>query len=250
MAYEASTPLAAREAQWWDAWRGRDYSWDGLAAKLGHGSGTLQDIWALESERLIAEPGTPRRWTRWHCPFVFADGSLSPKASWSAAEWHDLDLGLRTRLAMGTRARPCRLDGVVIDGLHEGESEVPDEAAFLWLLAPFSYVRGDVDLSHAGMGLCDFHGAWFGGRVDLTGARVLDGDMLNIVMARLLVEPVVVAPVFVAKTVAEVEAVPEIMVTPVEVEIAPGHNRTGLWAVIAIAAVAVAAGAAWLLHGL
>ena len=248
MAYEIMNTLSEREALWWEAWRDRDYSWNGLARKLGHGGGTLQDVWALESDRLIMEPGTDRLWTRWHCPFVFADGSLSPKASWSPSDWRDLHQGLRTRLAMGSRARPCRLDGVVIDGLDEGESEIPDEGDFLWLQAPFSYVRGDVDLRHAGLAFCDFHGAWFGGRVDLTGAKVLDGDMLNIVMARLWVTE---APT--DRMVASAPVVPVVIETLVETVAeseAVVKKPASLWIVAGIAAAAIAAGAAWLLHSL
>ena len=70
-----------REAAWWRAWQVRDYSWAGLAALPASEGLTLQDYWRGEKDRLIAEPGTTRRWTRFHCPFVFSDGSASPKAA-------------------------------------------------------------------------------------------------------------------------------------------------------------------------
>lgn len=245
MAYETDMPASEHEVLWWEAWRALDYSWQGLAAKPGHGTDSLQAVWAQEADRLIAEPGTTRLWTRWHCPFVFADGSPSPKASWPEETWRDLRQGLRTRLAMGTQGRPCRLDGIVIDGLYEGESELPDAADFLWLRAPYMFVRGHADLRCAGLALFDSHGAWFGGGVDLTGARVLERDRDDVV-----VPPVTVMPEAVAVPERVAPVVVKTRVEPVVDAPVASKSRKGLWAVVGVAALAVAAGAAWLLHGL
>ena len=247
MAYDPTSPTAACEAEWWQAWRALDFSWQGLAAMPGHSGGTLQDVWAMEGDRLIVEPGTMRLWTRFHCPFVFADGSPSPKAAWSDGEWRDLQQALRTRLAMGSGERPCRLDGIVVDELIEGEDEVPEAAGFLWLRAPYMFVRGDVDFRYAGLALGDFTGAWFGGRVDLTGAEILSGSLNDVVMARSLgAEILAVRPPAVA-------AIPAVVETPVETVMepesdAPVKSRKGLWAIVGAAVVALAAGAVWLLH--
>src|SRR5438132_9712575 len=91
----ANPDIAALEAQWWKGWRAADHSWDGLAAKSPEACGdiglrTLQDYWAGERDRLIDEPGTGRRWTRFHCPLTFADGSPTPKALWNEADWQAL----------------------------------------------------------------------------------------------------------------------------------------------------------------
>lgn len=237
MACDPTSSTAAREAEWWQGWRGLDFSWQGLAARPGNDSATLQDYWRNEAGRLIAEPGTARQWTRFHCPLTFADGSPSPKALWTADDWRDLHQSLRTRLAMSTSARPGLLDGVVLDALLEGETELPDEADYLWVQAANVYIRGDVDLSHNGWGLADFAGAWFGGKVDLTGARLLDSDFTP---ARFVLQAVaqdqvreVAAPV-VVETVAEVQPSPK--------------RRLGKWAVIGLVAAVAVAGIIWLIR--
>lgn len=87
----ANPEIAALEAQWWKDWWAADYSWDGLKAKEGpEGTANMQVFWHSEEARLIPEPGTSRRWTRLHCPFVFADGTPSPKMQWRDAAWQDL----------------------------------------------------------------------------------------------------------------------------------------------------------------
>src|SRR4051794_18827651 len=102
----ANPNIAALELQWWKDWRAADYSWDGLAAKRMMHRGTeitLQDYWRGEDGRLIAEPGTSRRWTRLHCPLVFADGTPSPKARWAqvdfgGTDWSDIAAIIQARL--------------------------------------------------------------------------------------------------------------------------------------------------------
>lgn len=163
---------SAQEAAWWRAWRDLDLSWDGLTRHQGHQS-NLQDYWRTEQHRLIPEPGTQRRWTRFHCPFHFADGAPSPKATWSSADWAELHASLRTRLAMGSADRPALLTGIVLDGLWEAEAELPDADGFLFLRADQAYFRDGVDFTRNGMGLADFRGAWFGGKAIFEGARAV-----------------------------------------------------------------------------
>ena len=226
----------ALQADWWSRWAALDFSWQGLAAKPGHDGANLQTYWRNEGERLIAEPGSDKLWTRFHCPFVFVDGTPSPKAAWTADDWRDLHQGLRTRLAMSTAAKPCLLDGVVLDALLEGEQDLPDEADYLWVRATNLYVRGDVDLRHNGWGLADFSDAWFGGTVDLTGARLLHSDFSAAIVASEIAEarPVTEAIVPVVATV-EIEAVP------------PPRTGPGMWIAAGAAAVAIGAGIVWLL---
>lgn len=251
MACDPISSTAAHEAEWWSSWRALDFSWQGLAARPGHGEASLQDYWRNEGDRLIAEPGTARLWTRFHCPFAFADGSPSPKASWTEADWRDLHQGLRTRLAKGTAEQPCRFDGIVIDALREAEDEVPDAAGFLWLRAPNIFVRSDVDLRHAGLALCDVAGAWLGGRVDMTGAEILSGSLNDVVMARTLAA--VALPERIQASPAA--ASPTVIETPVETIAGQETNerpksRRGLWIIVGMTVVAISAGAAWLLHAL
>lgn len=182
--------MDAREAAWWRDWRARDFSWDGLAAMPAGDGATLQDYWRNEDYRLISEPGTARRWTRFHCPFVFADGSPSPKATWSADDWRDLEHSLRTRLALSSDDRPCRLDGVVLRGLDEGDDDAGE--AYLWLTARWSYFRRRVDLRNTSLGLSDFQGAWFGGPADFSGARQLQPNFGSTIHA--VPEPVAARP--------------------------------------------------------
>ncbi len=91
---------------WWDKWWADDFSWGGLAAKPwlgwviapsgevmkredtrleryaplpdGYRQANLQDYWRDQEAFLINEPGSDRRWTFFHCPWIFKDGSLNP----------------------------------------------------------------------------------------------------------------------------------------------------------------------------
>ena len=153
---QANPDVAALEAQWWAAWRAADYSWDGLAAKSSQacrdiGIKTLQDYWTAERDRLIAEPGTARRWTRFHCPLAFADGSPSPKASWGEAEWRALSHDLAALML-----DPC----VLFAGIVARLPAAPDG---LWLNAPQAYLIGELTLSSAAWQL---DGAWINGALD------------------------------------------------------------------------------------
>ena len=149
----ANPDMAALEARWWKDWRAADYSWDGLAAKSSQacrdiGIRTLQDYWASERDRLIDEPGTARRWTRFHCPLAFADGSPSPKAAWTDADWRALT-GDLARLTLD----PCVLFTGIVAPLPRGHAE-------LWLNAPHAWIIGPLTLGAATYAL---DGAWIGG---------------------------------------------------------------------------------------
>lgn len=173
----ANPEVRAFEQAWWQAWRAQDFSWDGLGAKPGHDGRTLQDCWRTEANNLIEEPGTKRRWTRFHCPFVFADGSPSPKARWSEAEWQAVQMGLKTRLAGGTETEPCLLTGVVLDHLSEPEeARRTDRDGDFWLVASGAYFRNGVDFSCNGFGGAAFNAAWFGGEATFTDARLYNAD--------------------------------------------------------------------------
>ena len=154
----ANPDVATLEAQWWATWRAADFSWDGLAAKSSEacrdiGLKTLQDYWAAERDRLIPEPGTQRRWTRFHCPLAFADGSPSPKASWGETEWRALaqDLG-------ALMLDPC----VLFAGIVARLPAAPDG---LWLNAPHAYLMGNLTLSAA---------AWQVDKAWIDGAAIAD----------------------------------------------------------------------------
>ena len=161
MAY-ANPDIAALEAQWWKAWRGADFSWDGLARQSSQACGdigiaTLQDYWAGERDQLIAEPGTPRRWTRFHCPLAFADGSPSPKAAWGEADWRSLADDL---------ARLMLDDCVLFAGLVAAFPAITRPN--LWLNASFAYVVGPLKLG-AGV-IHGFDQAWVCGPVTASSA--------------------------------------------------------------------------------
>src|SRR5689334_828715 len=99
--------VAALEKAWWDDWWAQDFSWEGLAQKIATGSMTLQDFWDAEKDFLISEPESNRQWTRFHCPFVFANGTPSPKATWIREEWD--------RVATIPSAVIVYMDGVVLE---------------------------------------------------------------------------------------------------------------------------------------
>ncbi len=167
---DAGGDIGAREAAWWADWRARDFSWDGLAAQAA-GDSSLQDYWRNQQHSLILEPGTQRRWTRFHCPLAFADGTPSPKAAWRDEDWHDLERSLRTRLALSEAERPCRLDGCVLRRMDEGADDAGE--AYLWLSARWAWFGEGVDLRNNSLGLSDFQGAWLGAGSDFAGARQL-----------------------------------------------------------------------------
>jgi hypothetical protein len=174
--------IQALETAWWRTWWSQDFSWDGLAAKPAGFSGTLQDYWRSEAPYLIDEPHSTRRWTRFHCPFVFADGSLSPKAHWTPTDWSPLHMALKMRLVDGTETRPCRLSGVVLNGLREAEDvERHDGAGDLWLLADHAFFSAGVDLSRNVFGRAEFDAAWFGREAAFDGALIHGGTFAGAV---------------------------------------------------------------------
>ncbi len=238
MAAANTLDIKAREAAWWRAWWQRDFSWDGLAV-LG-----LQSYWRSEMGRLIAEPGTARRWTRFHCPFVFADGTPSPKAAWSDDDWVDVERSVRTRLAFATAEAPCRLDGAVLRGLDEGANEAGE--AYLWLVAAHAYFQRGVDLRNSSLGLSDFHGAWFGGSADFAGAHQLQPDFAEVSFA----QPATVQATPAAPHLTLEQAIAPVVVTPepapTNTQDPPTRKRLP-WLVILAIAAALAAIAATIL---
>ena len=140
--------VAALEKAWWTAWWAADYSWDGLAAKHADGQDrpSLQDDWSVEEKFLISEPGTNRRWTRLHCPLVFADGTPSPKASWGQADW--------SAVSQLVRAHTDRLSGAVLERLtlRIDDGHVRADQAYVAQLTQFS-----------GSATLDFSRAWIAG---------------------------------------------------------------------------------------
>jgi uncharacterized protein YjbI with pentapeptide repeats len=169
--------VQALETAWWQAWRTQDFSWDGLAAKPGHDGHSLQDYWRSEGGDLITEPGTHRRWTRFHCPFVFADGTPSPKAQWTEVQWQAMRMAVKTRLARGSEAEPCLLTGAVLDRLAEPEEVCRgDRDGDFWLAASGAYLRDGCDFTCAGFAGVAFNAAWFGGEALFNGARLDNAD--------------------------------------------------------------------------
>lgn len=98
-------------SDWWGRWRSADFSWAGLADKPWQGwlvaddgrmvrveelpsaqkdlepgwrPASLQDYWRSEEGQLI--PGDGKLWTRVHCPLNWADGTPTPKRSWTETE--------------------------------------------------------------------------------------------------------------------------------------------------------------------
>ncbi|MEO1659061.1 MAG: pentapeptide repeat-containing protein [Pseudomonadota bacterium] len=107
-----------REKDWWQRWREEDYSWDGLADKRPiFGGPTLQEYWADEEDRLIPDPSDPegRRYTRFHLPLTWADGTPTEKVSWSEDDHWGLakELELRLQDALDTNSM-AHFSGVVL----------------------------------------------------------------------------------------------------------------------------------------
>ncbi len=174
--------IQALEQTWWQTWWSQDFSWDGLAAKSAGFSGSLQDYWRNEASYLIDEPNSARRWTRFHCPFVFADGALSPKAHWTPADWQPVHMALKMRLANGTEGHPCRLNGVVLNGLREAEDVLRDDGeGDFWLVADHAYFRAGVDFSRNAFGRAEFDAAWFGRDAAFDGAHIRGGNFAGAV---------------------------------------------------------------------
>ncbi|MBW8732900.1 MAG: pentapeptide repeat-containing protein [Asticcacaulis sp.] len=178
----ANPDLAARHAAWWQEWRAADYSWDGLSGDGLSGDGlagktvlahatvarpaydiSLKDYWAGEAGRLIPEPGTGRQWTRLHCPFHFADGTPSPKAAWTDADWQALAADVAALAA--AHGGVWLLAGGVID-----PAVLPRQPAAA-IVADAAYVTGTVHL--ADQAACQLAGAWVCGGIETeTGANL------------------------------------------------------------------------------
>ncbi len=144
----ANPEIAALEAQWWKDWWAADYSWDGLAGKkLLHVLAaefldipkfglSFQDYWRNEESHLIAEPGTNRRWTRLHCPLVFADGTPSPKQGWTEAEWDAVFAAIPSVKLPVPDTEAVVLEGAVLPKLRVWFSDK-------WLDLSHAYVGSD-----------------------------------------------------------------------------------------------------------
>lgn len=243
----ATTGEMSPQAAWWRDWWALDFSWDGLAAKPG-GDSTLQDYWRGEHYALIDEPGTPRRWTRFHCPLVFADGTPSPKSHWTLKEWRDLERSVRTRLALSEADRPCRLDGCVLRTLDEASDDAGE--AYLWLTATYAWFGASLSFRNNSLGLSDFSGAWFGGPADFDGARQLQPDFSDATFAEPGLSRVMAQIIAVSRPAPEAMPVP--VSHPVETlppQSGPQQGRPA-WRIAAgvIVLAALAATAAILLH--
>ncbi len=187
---------AVMTAVWHTHWWIADYSWDGLAAKA-HDGVSLRDLWADEAAHLIAEPGTSRRWTRLHCPLTFFDGSASPKAAWSDADWEALrreydsgdarvfdgavwapDLDISQVLS----ARNASIDGVVrlgdgtridLTGARIGGLSAAGGSVFEALICDEATIVGPVNLSDVAVsGVNSFRATTFLGDCLFTRARL------------------------------------------------------------------------------
>jgi hypothetical protein len=139
--------VAALEKAWWDDWWAQDFSWEGLAQKIATGSMTLQDFWDAEKDFLISEPESNRQWTRFHCPFVFANGTPSPKATWIREEWD--------RVATIPSAVIVYMDGVVLERLEFDNVPLQLKANNIFIGKPIVLDRGRID--------CSFSSAWLSG---------------------------------------------------------------------------------------
>ncbi len=183
--------LSALEAQWWKDWWAADWSWDGLKLKslkkvIDNGSEflffardeaqvagdlTLADVWQAESSHLIPEPGTTRQWTRLHCPYFFADGSPSPKMSWTEEQWREATNAIRSWKFKNELPQHVFLNGAVIRSLPMFVHD-EDKLLRLWM-----------DQANTSKGGSGFHtlnsfrsisglNAWFSGSFFLDGSNL------------------------------------------------------------------------------
>ena len=156
---------------WWRAWWEEDYSWDGLAAKQIVGGGTLQDYWRAEEGALLPAPGGKARFTRFHLPFVWADGAPTGKADWSGEKIAAFRAEIQARLAA---ARETEVD-------YLGQVEGADgRAQFAGVIFPAGIFAGSPTTQATTQeGEADsrpiFHiqaqRAWFAGGANWRGAR-------------------------------------------------------------------------------
>jgi len=108
------------EKEWWDRWWAKDFSWNGLAVdKSRLDSPPLRDFWAAHDVALVDDPTDPqtdvskkRRYTEFHLPFYWPDGSPTVKLSWP----DEKHLELRRQLEHIWRSSngEVRFDGVVL----------------------------------------------------------------------------------------------------------------------------------------
>ncbi len=179
----ANPDIGALQNQWWADWRAADYSWDGLAGKSFEHRGarlSLQNYWGDEAKRLINEPGTARRWTRFHCPFVFADGTPSPKAHWSDADWAEVERAALMEIGLDV---PIVLSGAVLRSLVlPAIADAAHARGGLHLILSQAWMGGDLGLDPApGQAAAldiDASGAWIGGPLRCRG-RVLSAGNFN-----------------------------------------------------------------------
>lgn len=105
-----------RVEDWWAEWRNQNFTWEGLGDTDWDGwavepdgtvvpedgssadsrVATLQDYWRDEEPRLIEGPGG--KYTRFHLPLTWSDGSPTPKTGWGPDMREELRLALRAKL--------------------------------------------------------------------------------------------------------------------------------------------------------
>lgn len=200
----------ALKRQWWDRWRRKDFSWNGLAGKRLYGwfvdeqgvftradneatrPATLQDVWRSEEEHAELDP-LGRLWTVVHVPLTWADGSPA-KSAWSLDKLRSVNRAIteaagrfpdepQARVAAPGRSRtnasvsPTTARGLPFDGAVL--TSTPSA------LAKMKRIRGDwiateqlqlqhVDEIHLRNGLFD-DGLEIGNVEDGADIRILDG---------------------------------------------------------------------------
>src|SRR5688572_13278757 len=139
-----NTPKTAAEAEraWWDNWRRRDFSWDGLAYEFIPGSGgvngevSLSDYWRRDpvtgesrtdetlraAGELVASP-TGEYWHIAHIPLTWSDGAPTWKANEDSPEWEQLSKLIESRLAA---AQATEVDefGFVTSTMPDGRAQL------------------------------------------------------------------------------------------------------------------------------
>jgi hypothetical protein len=186
-----TSPEMAR-GDWWQTWRVRDYSWEGLPRHGVPGwyirpdgkmtrdrmstrktrPATLQDIWRSEAGRLIKGPDL-RQWTVVHAPPSWEDGSAA-KSEWTAEQVARIETAFSNAIA---RFPPDDLGPVPSTSTRRGPSKsIPRNAGF-----PLdgAVLIGSTDTTwskptrfhKARFGSAVFSGAVFADKADFAGAR-------------------------------------------------------------------------------
>ena len=171
-----------REDAWWQRWREMGYSWEGLAKK-GDGQGiTLQDYWRDEEPRLILDPTDPekkRRYTRFHLPLTWSDGTPTEKSTWTEDEHAGLARDLEARLQQALDQDQMALfSGVVLlqvpamppPKAAEGSDDAAPAPRGVDVAFGYSWLNTGTKWHHQVFGNAWFSGATFSGRAWFGGA--------------------------------------------------------------------------------